>query len=343
MSPVKKNPGQPDPGKRLTHWLLAATLALLALVLALQLWQLFQRGEAGEGGVPSGKAVEDQKSLSPGKAAMIEELQALNESLDAGALAELSAEELEQLWQAGAPGMPIGASAAAGAAERYAGTLEMDSITSSVDPELDETPAHYEVELQHITLGSFQYKVDAYSGQVLEGRANLFERIPSVEETGGEPDSDSPEEEPPVPLTGEEAALAAALAHAGVRQSEALGLGAQLDWEDGVQVYKIDFYAGGKEYEYEIEADTGAVRKAEEEWKDHPGLREEGFIGGEAAKQAALDHAGVPRAEAGYVEWELDEDEGVWVYEIEFRSGGVEYEYGIDASSGAVRKAEQDR
>ena len=146
-----------------------------------------------------------------------------------------------------------------------------------------------------------------------------------------------------MPLTGEEAALAAALAHAGVRQSEALGLGAQLDWEDGVQVYKIDFYAGGKEYEYEIEADTGAVRKAEEEWKDHPGLREEGFIGGEAAKQAALDHAGVPRAEAGYVEWELDEDEGVWVYEIEFRSGGVEYEYGIDASSGAVRKAEQDR
>ena len=51
----------------------------------------------------------------------------------------------------------------------------------------------------------------------------------------------------------------------------------------------------------------------------------------------------MPRAEAGYVEWELDEDEGVWVYEIEFRSGGVEYEYEIDASSGAVRKAEQDR
>ena len=52
------------------------------------------------------------------------------------------------------------------------------------------------------------------------------------------------------------------------------------------------------------------------------------------AKQIALSHAGV--GSANFTKVELDTDDGVRVYEIEFKVGNVEYEYDIDASSGAI-------
>ena len=63
----------------------------------------------------------------------------------------------------------------------------------------------------------------------------------------------------------------------------------------------------------------------------------------QAAKSAALAHAGVSAADVTGLRCELDEDGGRWVYEIEFRAGGVEYEYEIAAADGTVLKAEQDR
>ena len=183
------NPEKSSPEKKLTRWLLLATIVLLLLVLGLQLWQMFGgRAAAQPQDTPAPvtrAAPADIPAVSPGKAAMIEDVRTLNSALSAEDLAALSVEELEQLWETGAPGLPIGLSAAALAAEEYAGTLEMDSITWDADPELDETPAHYDVELRHITLGDFEYKVDAYTGEVLEGRANLFENIPTVPDAGG--------------------------------------------------------------------------------------------------------------------------------------------------------------
>ena len=44
-----------------------------------------------------------------------------------------------------------------------------------------------------------------------------------------------------------------------------------------------------------------------------------------------------------YIRCELDEDDGRWIYEIEFTAGGAEYEYEIDAADGAVLKAERER
>ena len=57
-------------------------------------------------------------------------------------------------------------------------------------------------------------------------------------------------------------------------------------------------------------------------------------ISAEKAKQIALSHAGV--GGANFIKVELDTDDGVAVYEIEFKVGNVEYEYDINAISGEI-------
>ena len=57
-------------------------------------------------------------------------------------------------------------------------------------------------------------------------------------------------------------------------------------------------------------------------------------ISADRAKQIALSHAGV--GGASFIKAELDTDDGVAVYEIEFKIGNVEYEYDINAISGEI-------
>ena len=57
-------------------------------------------------------------------------------------------------------------------------------------------------------------------------------------------------------------------------------------------------------------------------------------ISAESAKQIALSHAGV--GGANFTKIELDTDDGVAVYEIEFKVDNVEYDYEINAVSGAI-------
>ena len=54
----------------------------------------------------------------------------------------------------------------------------------------------------------------------------------------------------------------------------------------------------------------------------------------EKAKQIALSHAGV--GSARFKKAKLDYENGIKVYEIEFKVGNLEYEYDINVSNGAV-------
>ena len=60
------------------------------------------------------------------------------------------------------------------------------------------------------------------------------------------------------PLTLEEAKQVA-LDYAGVRASEATFNRVHRDWDDGREVYEIEFYANGMEYEMDVEVLTGRV------------------------------------------------------------------------------------
>ena len=67
---------------------------------------------------------------------------------------------------------------------------------------------------------------------------------------------------------GESKAVSIALEHAHVDESLAKNLKCKLDVENGIKVYEVEFHFSVYEYEYEINALTGKVIKAEKEKSD---------------------------------------------------------------------------
>ncbi len=63
-------------------------------------------------------------------------------------------------------------------------------------------------------------------------------------------------------VISEEEAIAAALAHVDLQQDQVDFIKrAELDYEHGRKIYEIEFYMGGFEYEFDIDANSGKVLK----------------------------------------------------------------------------------
>lgn len=70
------------------------------------------------------------------------------------------------------------------------------------------------------------------------------------------------------PMITELHAKSIALAHAGVTEDSAVFESIELDEENGVKVYELEFAVDGTEYEYEINALTGQILKFKSESTD---------------------------------------------------------------------------
>ncbi len=150
-----------------------------------------------------------------------------------------------------------------------------------------------------------------------------------------------------------------ALKHAGLAADKVKFKKAELNTDDGAREYDIEFCDGNLEYEYEINAETGAVISADKEKDDcklHNGSGNENSNGtgsgngnggggnGSAAsiitaakaKSIALNHAGLSASEVTFIKVERDRDNGVQVYEVEFCKGNYEYDYEINAETGKI-------
>ena len=85
-----------------------------------------------------------ENNISTGKAALVNSVLAINPELKFDALAKLSVEELKDLAEAGSPAMPIGKNKAMDiAAAEFGKAYSAEILHSEVDPELDESPAHF--------------------------------------------------------------------------------------------------------------------------------------------------------------------------------------------------------
>ena len=194
-----------------------------------------------------------ENSISTGKAALVNRILAINPALQFDALAKLSVEELKDLAEAGAPAMPIGKDKALSiAAAAFSRDLADEIRYSEVDAELDESPAQYEVEITGQKGEEIEYKIDAYTGTILESKRETEDKASAAQPTSSGD-------------IGHAKAKAIALNHAGVSESKAYDMEIELDEEDGMLVYEVEFKSGGMEYSYEINAATGAIVKQETE------------------------------------------------------------------------------
>jgi len=158
---------------------------------------------------------------------------------------------------------------------------------------------------------------------------------------------------------GEARAKEIALDRAGVTAGSLTAYAIEMDFNHGVMVYDVEFTSGGYEYDCEINAVTGDVVKFEKEYKGTPAASNSApnppqnsntqpagpsttKITAEKAKEIALNHAGVKSSDVTGYKSDLDFDDGVRVYELEFHAGGYEYDYEINAVTGAVLKADKE-
>ena len=145
--------------------------------------------------------------------------------------------------------------------------------------------------------------------------------------------------------------------HAGVTEADVTGLRVKLDYDDGRQVYDVEFYAGSLEYDYEISAADGTVLSFDQEMDDWARAQNSASAAQGAGTNAASGAAGslseadakalalsqVPgAAEENIVKFGQDYDDGRSVYEIEIRYEYAEYEIEIDAATGDIVKMEKD-
>ena len=140
----------------------------------------------------------------------------------------------------------------------------------------------------------------------------------------------------------EAAAQKIALEHAGVKAADATITKSKLDYEDGRQVYDIEWYAGGAKYDYEIAVDNGEIISSAYEEKTVGADSRSVTVSEADAKKTALDRVSGATDKDLY-EWKLDYDDGRPEYEGKIIYGGTEYEFTIDAATGSVMEWDAEK
>ena len=126
-----------------------------------------------------------------------------------------------------------------------------------------------------------------------------------------------------------------ALAHAGIKAADATITKSKLDYDDGRQIYEIEWYANGAKYDYEIAVATGEIVNSGYEAKTVVGTGNNATVSEATAKQTALARVS-GATEKDIYEWKLDYDDGRPEYEGKIIYGGMEYEFTINAATGTV-------
>lgn len=149
-----------------------------------------------------------------------------------------------------------------------------------------------------------------------------------------------------------------ALKDAGLDEKDVTIAKAKKEMDDGITQYEIKFYYGTTEYDYEINATTGEIISFDQENEsihaaDNPKESLDdvnttgapvvnGSITEDQALQIALADAGYTTKDVTYSTVKKDYDDGVEVYEVEFRVGRYEYNYDIEISTGRILDFEID-
>ena len=149
------------------------------------------------------------------------------------------------------------------------------------------------------------------------------------------------------PLTEAEA-IAAALDHASLTESEVSDIRAHVERDDRRTHWEVRWRSGDWVYDFDIDPDTGAILEWDRDREPAPKTEKPTEpapaqeLTREEAQAIALDHAGFTADQVTALRTHRDHDDRTPTYEIEFRVGRTEYEYEIHAETGRILDFDRD-
>lgn len=207
----------------------------------------------------------------------------------------------------------------------------------------------------------YEYEIEVETGRILENDKENWEADDDMEYKGLTPGKAADPAEADKAL---EKAVETAFQDAGVRAADVVICKRGSDFENGRQVYVLEFLQEGKAtYEYDIAADDGTIMTREQEpWDQEDAFQYKGLLHPETVKEEkssaanaggitntraleiALKDAGLTEADVTVTKCHFDIDDGAEQYEVEFKTAdGLEYEYEIDAASGRILDRDVER
>ncbi len=224
----------------------------------------------------------------------------------------------------------------------------------------------YEVEFR-VSGFEYEYEIDALTGDVVkydreadddyrDSQTSASDNSDSKNSSDNN-SSSSNNKSSSANYIGEQKAKEIALKHAGVSESSAKELEAELDRENGTYIYDVSFKSSGYEYDYDINATTGEIvrsdREADDDYRTDNNKSSSNnktssnsaanYIGEQKAKQIALKHAGISESSTKELEAELDHENSTYIYDVSFKSSGYEYDYEVNALTGEIIRSEKER
>ncbi len=220
-----------------------------------------------------------QYGISPGKAALIQQLVAADPTISYEDLVRLSINDLNILIEARQPQLAkvsisghasekayIGVRQAENIAFTHAGVSEAQVRELEIDYDYEDGRLIYEIEF-YVKGSEYEYEIDARNGNVLKFEQDHKEVVTKpTDKPGNTADKAQPNTDKS--LIGHARAEEIAFQHAGVSRSQVRKLETELEFEKGVSYYEVEFKVGTTEYEYEIDAYSGKILDYEIEYDD---------------------------------------------------------------------------
>ena len=234
----------------------------------------------------------------------------------------------------------IGEAKAKTVALERAGVTESELLLYKIGMDTHNGTMVYDVEF---TTDSYEFDCDvnAATGEIVKFEKEYNGAAPAV---SAQPDTVQPNTNQTAGEITAEEAKTIALSHAGLTADAVTFVKAKQDYDDGRLVYEIEFVTtsgnGYLEYDYEIEAATGSILSYDYDAENYAPqtttTTTTGALIDEAtAKLTAVNQ--VPGASTSDIyEWKLDYDDGRWEYEGKIIYNQMEFEFTIDAATGAV-------
>lgn len=275
-----------------------------------------------------------------------------------GVAAAVSAASMAGLTMLGAGAGPVMAASTSYITQTKAKTAALNhaKIKASqiydldIDLERGKRVTYYDVEFKANGY-EYDYEINAENATVIKSSKKALKTTKTTKTTTAAAKTTTSGSKAKVSYIGANKAQTIALKHAKLTAAKVKGLKAELDKENGIYIYDVDFKSGNYKYDYDINATTGKVIKFEKKavkkttsstGKTSSTTTKTSYIGVSKAKNIALNHAKLSASKVRGLKAELDRERGIYVYEVEFKSGRYEYDYTINATTGKVISSDKE-